>query len=307
MSHLDQWRDKLAELFPSTDIEEPFDIGAAVFRAYEQGQIGPLTIRLRGTSESPRRYLGASSLGNECMRKTWAQWRGLTNGFEGRIVRLFRTGDVYEERMRHELESLGFTAYGDQSRFEAFGGRVAGHDDGFLTIAGLPPALWEAKTANHSRTLKLDKLRRDLRHDSEALKQWDRKYWAQTHTYMAAFGVDVCLFEVTDKDTDSIVCLLFEVDPEAVADTGRRAKTILESVGPPPRGYKRAVTPGCTRYCDAVEWCWHGAPMPVACGSCRFWLDGLCTTTGEPALKTCEQYAALPQDNETAFSEWETL
>lgn len=306
MSHLDQWRAKLAELFPSTDIGRDFDIGTAVFAAYERGEIGPLDIHLRGTNEEPRRYLGASSLGNECMRKTWTQWRGLTDGFPGRIVRLFRTGDVYEERMRHELRSIGFEAFGDQSRFEGFDGRVAGHTDGFITIADLPLALYEAKTAKRSRFTNLLKLLRE-NGESEALKKWDRKYWAQAHVYMRAFNLDVCLYQVTDKDTDEMRCFLLERDDDAVRDAGERARTILAAPGPPPRGYKRAMTPGCTRFCDAVEWCWHGGELPRKCGSCRSWRDGVCTRFDLPAHKVCEHYDPVPLDDEGTFSEWETL
>lgn len=305
--HLTQWRTALAEKFPSTDIEKDFDIGAAVYAAYERGDIGPLDIHVRGTQEEPRRYLGASQLGQECMRKTWAQWRGLTDGFPGRIKRLFRTGDIYEERMRHELRAIGFTMFGDQAEFTALDDRVKGHSDGCAGLDDLPIILWEAKTGKHSRVLKLKKLLREEPSASEALKKWDRKYWGQTHTYMKAFRLHVCLFEVTDKDTDEIVCFLFERDAEAVRDTGHRAETILTSVGPPVRGFARAKTPGCTKFCDAMEWCWNGAPLPRACGSCIHWRDGWCTKFDLEAHRACEHYTAVPRENEGQFSEWEVL
>lgn len=306
MSVIEDWTRTLSELFPSTDIEEPFDIGEAVFGAYERAEIGPLTINLRGTDEQPRGYLGASAIGGECMRKTWAQWRNLGDGFPGRIKRLFKSGDIYEERMRHELRAIGFDMYGDQSRFESFGGRVKGHTDGFMTIADLPPALWEAKSANHSRTLKLDKLRRELRDDSEALKQWDRKYWAQCHVYMAAFELDVCLFTVSDKDNDRMVCLLFARDDEAVKDTGVRAAAILGADGPPERAWERAQW-SCNNMCDHCDWCWNGKPLPKQCGTCKMWKDGICTKFDLPAHEPCGHYEAVPHGAEDMFSEWEML
>lgn len=306
MSAIDHWRDKLAELFPSNDIEEPFDLAPAIFNAYANGTVPSITIHLRASMERPRRYLGTSGLGASCPRCAWAQWRGLGDPFHGRLLRLFRTGDVYEERMRAELEAIGFECRGDQAAFEAFGGRVGGHSDGFVRIADLPWALWEAKTANHRRFTALKKLLRE-ESGTPALKEWDEKYWHQVHIYMAAFGLDVCLYSVTDKDTDDYVAFLVPRDDEAVATAGELARSILDAVGPAPRGYSVPRTPECTRFCDFAEWCWHGAPLPVVCGTCTQWRDGTCARTGLPATQTCDGYEAVPSGDNKVVSEWEAL
>lgn len=299
----EQWQDALAERFPSTDIERPWDLAAPIFDAYSRGLVGPMTIRLRGSDGGPRRYLGASSLGQACPRRAWASWRGLGEPFEGRLLRLFRTGDVYEERMRAEIVAIGLTAVGDQTRFEAFGGRVAGHCDGFVRFGGLPWALWEAKTANASRFQKLQKL---LREHETPLKAWDLKYWYQVHVYMAAFGVNVCLYQVTNKDKDDVLGFLIERDDEAVREAGEMARSILDATGPAPRGYDRPRTPECTRFCDFVDWCWYAAPLPNVCGTCIHWFDGLCALTDEPAAAICDRYKQVPH-SDGAVSEWEGL
>lgn len=305
MTDYEQWQDALAERFPASDIEQPFDIAKPIFDAYATGQIPAMRIYLRGTSESPRKYLGASGLGQKCARKAWANYRGLGGDFEGRLVRLFRTGDVYEERMRAELEAIGFECAGDQSRFTAFADRVGGHTDGFVRLGELPWALWEAKTANHRRTTELKKL---LREDGyRALKKWDAKYWYQIHIYMKAFGLNVCLYEVTDKNTDDVVAFLVPLDEEAVGEAGARALEILESVGPAPRAFTRPATPDCTRFCDFEAWCWHGDDLPRVCGTCTSWRDGLCTRNGSPAVEVCDQYEQVPRDEESVVGEWEAL
>lgn len=295
------WIDELARRFPSSAIEFPFDIAPAVFRAYERGEIGALTIRLRASSEAPRKYLGASGLGEPCARKAWAQWRGL-NSWEGRMLRLFRSGDIYEARMDAELRAIGFTLGGDQSRFEALDGRVAGHTDGFATIAELPLALLEEKSSNHSRFGKLRNLIRD--EGPAGLEKWSPKYWGQIHLYMRAFGVDVCLYVVSDKDTDDIFAFLVARDDAVVASLGERAVEILDADGPPSRGYSRARTPECTRFCDFADWCWYGADLPRACGTCVHWRNGACSL-GRP-LELCGDYRAVPYSAD-AVSEWETL
>ncbi|MEI6052432.1 MAG: hypothetical protein WCQ44_07005, partial [Opitutaceae bacterium] len=41
--------------------------------------------------------LGASSIGEECIRKIWMSWRGYDNfEFDGRMLRLFETGHLQE-------------------------------------------------------------------------------------------------------------------------------------------------------------------------------------------------------------------
>jgi hypothetical protein len=303
MTHLEMWTAELARRFPATDIEQPFDLGAAIFRAYELGEIPALTIRMRSSERTSRGYLGASGIGGECERQTWAQWRGLDEPFDGRLLRLFATGDVYEERMRAELRALGFQLAGGQARFEALGGRVRGHCDDIITLVDLPQILWEAKTANHRRSLELAKLIRDR--DPDPLGKWSPKYAAQAHIYMAAFDLPLCLYEVTDKDTDSVIAFLVERDGEVVRAAGDKARAILAD-GIPARGYTQPRTPQCTRFCDHAEWCWYGDILPRRCGSCVSWRDGVCVRTGAVAVEVCGQYQALAVDGDVV-SEWEAL
>lgn len=305
MTHLEMWTAELARRFPSTDIEQPFDLGRAIFSAYELGEIPAITIRMRSSQRSARGYLGASGLGAECARAAWAQWRGLDEPFDGRLLRLFATGDVYEERMRAELRALGFQTLGDQARFTALGGRVAGHCDDIITIGDLPRILWEAKTANHRRTTELKKALRE--EGSAALKAWSPKYWAQAHIYMKAFRLEVCLYEVTDKDTDDVIAFLLPLDEAAVAAAGDQARTILDASSvAPPRPWSRPQAPTCTRFCDHIEWCWHGAAVPRKCGACIWWTDGACDRTGQRAVEVCDDFAPVSVDG-AAISEWEAL
>lgn len=299
------WRDTLRRRFPASDIEQDFDLAPPIFEAYATGRIPAIRIDLRPSLEERRLYLGASSLGQRCARKAWAQWRGLDQPFEGRLLRLFRSGDIYEDRMRAELAAIGFELAGEQAGFEAFGGRVRGHTDDFARLEDLPWALWEAKSANDRKFSGLQKLVRErVRHP---LRKWSLKYWHQVQTYLAAFDLRVCLFEVSNKNTDDIITLLVPRDEDAVAEAGAKAREILNAVGPPSRGYGRPATPDCTRYCDHVEWCWYGADLPRLCGACVNWRDGLCSRTGEVATTVCEHFDSVPHgDNETT-DEWEAL
>ena len=292
----------IARRFPATDIEQAFDIQTPIFDAYSTGKIYALRFQLRPVDRQPRDYLGASALGGACLRKTWANWHNLSN-FGGGTLRLFRTGDIYEVRMRDELRAIGLEVTGDQSGFEAFDGQVKGHTDGFVRVDGSPWALLECKTANHRRTTELRKFLRET--PTEALHRWSSTYNTQAHLYMAAFGVTECLYMVTDKNTDTVVAFVLQLDSEVVAAAKTEARTLLEARTPPGRGYTRPQTPQCTRFCDHAGWCWFGEPMPRACGTCTQWRNGRCALSGNLADAVCSSYELVDYNPDAPASEWQ--
>ena len=53
--------------------------------------------------------LGASSIGDDCIRRIWLSWRGYDNpSFDGRMLRLFETGNLQEKRIIQDLRKAGF-------------------------------------------------------------------------------------------------------------------------------------------------------------------------------------------------------
>ena len=68
--------------------------------------------------------LGASGIGEECIRKIWFNWRGFSQKqFEGRMLRLFETGHLQEDRVIQDLIRSGkevyfVNEYGSQYEFE---------------------------------------------------------------------------------------------------------------------------------------------------------------------------------------------
>ena len=307
-----QWTQALTAHHPSTNIERDFDLAKPIYEAYEDGRIKPLRILMRGTDDKPRTYLGVSGLGHKCARAAWAMWR-LPTAFPGRILRLFRTGDVAEERMRHDLRAVGFELAGDQSAMSAFSGMLKGHTDGFVRIDSLPWALFEAKSSNHKRFVELQRRMREHRQEGKpeglALRQWNEKYWMQIHVYMAAFGLDVCLYGVVDKNCDQLEFFLVERCDETVEKAGERARVLLHEDGIPSQAWDRPSTPDCTIFCDHSEWCWHGADMPVVCGSCVHWqTKGWCAHHNEARAQheVCEAHEqiSVSEDDELSMMDW---
>ena len=109
----------------------------------------------------PREYLGGSRLGVPCDRALEFEYAQAPKDegaeFEGRTLRIFAAGHLFEDLAVRWLRSAGFDLYtrkgnrpdGEQFGFSVAGGRIRGHVDGI--IAGGPPdlplgypALWDA-------------------------------------------------------------------------------------------------------------------------------------------------------------------
>jgi hypothetical protein len=99
-----------------------------------------------------RQYLGASSIGSECLRRAQFDWM-VDSAHSLRTRDIFHHGHVFETLSRQHLVNAGFRfAPDDALGFRAVGGLLRGHADGII-IAGpnLPgaylifPCVWEHK------------------------------------------------------------------------------------------------------------------------------------------------------------------
>ncbi len=109
-------------------------------------------------ARKPKRdYLGASRIGEPCLRQTQYERQGIEpdNGKskDGKTLRILQAGHVFEDMTARELKLAGFdlrTAQldGSQFGFSAADDRLRGHIDGVLCGGPLGfqyPALWEHK------------------------------------------------------------------------------------------------------------------------------------------------------------------
>ena len=88
-----------------------------------------------------RPHLGGSQIGNECSRALWYQFRhAWSPRFDGRMLRLFETGDREEDRIVSNLRGVGVTVWerdpetGKQVRFTECGGHFALSLDGVICL-----------------------------------------------------------------------------------------------------------------------------------------------------------------------------
>ena len=97
---------------------------ALIYTAYEND-----------AEDGNRPHLGASLIGHQCERYLWNVFRWVdTKKFPGRLLRLFETGQLEEQRVARNLRRIGVdlhteTPDGKQWRVSDFGGHFGGSLD----------------------------------------------------------------------------------------------------------------------------------------------------------------------------------
>src|SRR5215475_6984619 len=84
--------------------------------------------------DQSRNYLGASLIGDDCLRKIQFEWMVTTSSFSARVRSIFARGHYFEAETKQMLIDAGFVfAPADKLSFAAADGLIAGHADGIIT------------------------------------------------------------------------------------------------------------------------------------------------------------------------------
>ena len=187
--------------------------------------------------EASRVHLGASQLGNECERAVWLgfRWFGKEK-FEGRMLRLFETGQLAEARFISDLEAIGVKVkalHEDtlmQHRVTALGGHFGGSMDGIATnIDPDDPEkefVLEFKTHNEKSFNELKK------HGVDSAK---RQHYVQMQIYMGLSGIHQALYLAVNKNTDELYEEIVPFNKEAFDLLMQKARRIITSSEAPAR------------------------------------------------------------------------
>jgi hypothetical protein len=214
----------------------------------------------------PRDYLGASRIGEPCSRRLVHEFTGAPpdegKDFDGRVLRIFEAGHVFEVLSIRWLRAAGFDLRterrdGGQFGFSVAGGKFRGHIDG--VIVGGPdigiswPALWEHKALNAKSWN--DLMKRGLK-DSKPL------YYAQVQIYMAYLKVPVTLFTALNKDTQELFHEIVPFDAACAQTLSDKAVEIIRAAEAhelPPRIAADASFYLC-QFCPFSKRCWETTP-----------------------------------------------
>jgi hypothetical protein len=209
-------------------------------------------------AELPRRYLGASIIGHECLRRVQFDW-WCKPMLAARTREIFDRGHYFEERTRQHLIAAGFSfAPPEALVFTAADGALRGHADGII-IHGpgslgayvIYPLIWEHKAlkARSWREVERDGLEKKYSH-----------YLAQVALYQAYLNItNPALFTVTNADTCEWLHFFVPFNADRAQFWSDRAVNIIEATRAGellPRAYDDATDWRC-RMCPHTERCWR--------------------------------------------------
>jgi hypothetical protein len=233
--------------------------------------------------EKPRPYFQISSIGHECDRWLWLQFRwAVFEKFPGRILRLFRRGQAEEEMVIRDLINIGVDVRetGARQRTVYGPGHIQGHPDGII-MKNLPEAtgsqhILEIKTHSLKSFNELVKL--------GSVEKAKPMHYAQMQVYMFLTGINRGLYYPVCKDNDETNPERVKLDPRfarKLVDRGHRIslmERLPEPISADPTWYKCRFCPGHD-FCHVshkikevnCRTCAHSTPKEDGTFHCAYW------------------------------------
>ena len=219
--------------------------------------INELIERAEPPEENTRQYLGASSIGSECLRRVQYDWM-VDAKHKTRKRDIFARGHFFEERSRQHLIRAGFefAPANEQDHFETANGTFRGHADGVIvkgpTIPNLLyPCVWEHKALGRKGFQDIER---------DGLEKAYPQYAIQVWIYQAYLNLpNPALFTI--MNADSCERLHFQVpfqieraqlwsDRAVEIIRATRAGELLPRITPNPNDFR------CKRFCGHYTRCW---------------------------------------------------
>lgn len=207
--------------------------------------------------------LSVGELGNKCDRYLYytLHWASQPEDIDGRKIRIFRRGDIEEDRLVEDLRNIGVEVWGQQERIRLVSGHVRGKIDG--RGLGFPEApktehLLEFKSSNRKNFIPLKK---------KGMQECKPLHYVQCQLGMHMLGLSRAFYFVTNKDDEDIYPERIDYDVEFCLRTLARAERIIRATEPPPRISDKPDFFACT-WCKHHAVC-HEQELPrVTCRSC---------------------------------------
>lgn len=236
-----------------------------------------------------RPHLGASILGQECMRAIWYSFRWATKAkFDGRVLRLFNRGHLEEGRIIAMLLMIGVEVWqqdanGKQFRISWAEGHAGGSGDG--VARGLPDLdalmafILEFKTHGEKSFIELagklpewrayceDPVKN--RFTGQGVKAAKPEHYTQMQLYMRKMGLTVALYVAVCKNTDDLYMEIIYLAPEYADQYLDRGEHLVWAENAPKKISTSAGFFKC-RFCDHRPVCHLSAAPDINCRTCQF-------------------------------------
>jgi hypothetical protein len=174
-----------------------------------------------------RDYIGASSIGSECLRQIWYQYKGFeSEGIPSKTKRTWDIGRNLEGLVVKWLSDSGVKVLTFDVTYSSKNVPILkGHIDA-LVVINKKNYILEIKTAKDA-SFKI--------FVNKGLKVWNPQYYAQIQTYMGMSGIHSAYILVLNKDNSELSDELVEFDEEFYKKIEGKALMISTAVIEPPR------------------------------------------------------------------------
>ena len=234
-------------------------------------------------AEPPRPHMGCSQLGHPCDRWLWLSFRwAVQPKFSGRILRLFRRGQMEEANIVSDLRAIGMDVRTSRQQARVdFGAHVSGSIDAIIE-SGVP----EAPKKRHVAEFKTHSAKSFNDLEKKGVAEAKPEHFVQMQLYMHGTEIDRALYVAVCKDDDRIYTerVRYEKDvAEKFIARGRRLA--LEDRMPPPISTDPSWYQ--CKFCDAHEFCHETKTTKhVNCRTCAH------STAKEDSTWRCERHEA---------------
>jgi len=212
--------------------------------------------------------ISLSMLGSDCNRAPFYAFRWATppKQFDGKMCRLFETGEIHEERLLEGLAGAGATVIthdpdtGRQMRVRGVGGHARGLLDGVAhNVPGIDDqwVVVECKSHNQKSWDALIK---------KGLKEHKPEHFIQCQSYMHLTGYKKCLYLAVNKNTDAVMSIVIDYDQGFCEHLFNRVESIVYTDDAPSRVSDDPDFWSC-RFCDYKNICKGGEFVQTR--SCR--------------------------------------
>jgi len=249
--------------------------------------------------------VGASGIGAECLRAIWYSWRGYANKpFDGRMMRLFRTGHLQEDRIVKDLKLAGFAVW----EIDPETGEQWTHNDStghfVAKLDGVIKGVFGAEKTPHTLEIKTHSKKSFEEVKKFGVARAKPVHFAQMQTGMhfSDAGIRRALYVALCKDNEEYYIERVIYDETEAQRLDEKIQTIIRATMPPARISESDTFLEC-RWCDYAGVCKKGVKPLRTCRSCEhaeaiqggIWMCGLLKTelTPDDQLKACEHYSEI--------------
>jgi len=186
---------------------------------------------LANYKDAPRSYIGASSIGSECLRQIWYQYHGINSDVSPQLQISFDIGKNLEGLILDYLERTNIEVIRpceDNSYLYVHSDSLpefAGHMDAIIVLPNSGArAVIDIKTAKSSSF---------QRFVNKGMRVWSERYYAQLQAYMGMSGIGNAVLLALNKDTSEMHEEWIEFDEIYYAELEAKASMIHKHEEPP--------------------------------------------------------------------------